>query len=61
VNFTQRADTHDEIKRGLASLAKLTEYTAPNWNAQHFDPMAGEVKAFLAARKQLHQTKAVLA
>lgn len=61
VNFTQRADTHAEIKRALASLAKLTEYTSPDWNAEHFDPMAHEVKTFLAAARPYHPTKAALA
>jgi exopolysaccharide biosynthesis predicted pyruvyltransferase EpsI len=61
VNFDKRADTHDEIKRALASLAKLTEYKSPNWNAQHFDPMANEVKTFLMARSISLQMKAISA
>lgn len=61
VNFTQRADTHAEIKRALASLAKLTEYKSPNWNAQHFDPMADEVKAFLSEQQAEAKVKAIYA
>lgn len=50
VNFTRRADSAEDIKTALADLGKLGEYLAPNWNEKHFEPMAKEVKDFLASR-----------
>ena len=47
VNFTRRADNIEDVKNALSDLEKLTEYSAPDWNEKHFDPMAKEVKDFL--------------
>ena len=52
VNFTRRADNIEDVKHALIDLETLTEYTAPNWNEKHFDPMAKEVKEFLENGRQ---------
>lgn len=57
VNFTRRADTHQEIEQALVTLSNLNSYTAPDWNALHFDPMADEVKAFLCEHQALSKLK----
>ncbi len=57
VNYTRRADSHDEIQHALLALAQLPEHTSPNWNDQHFDPMAEEVKAFLDEYKPVKKVK----
>lgn len=57
VNFTRRADTHQEIKQALSALSSLTSYSAPDWNALHFDPMADEVKAFLCEQQPVSKLK----
>lgn len=61
VNFTRRADTHEEIAQALTALSNLTSYSAPDWNALHFDPMADEVKAFLCNRQVGTQLEAQFA
>lgn len=60
VNFTRRADSHEQIQQALTELAQLTEYQSPNWNSTHFDPMAQEVKAFLSAYQQGGDVKKVV-
>ena len=57
VNYTHRADSHEEIAHALTALAQLTALTSPNWNTQHFDPMADEVKAFLIEKNPVVETK----
>lgn len=57
VNFTRRADTHQEIEQALIALSNLTSYTSPDWNALHFDIMADEVKAFLCEHQQISKLK----
>lgn len=61
VNFTRRADTHEEISQALTALSNLSSYSAPDWNVLHFDPMADEVKAFLSSKQAGSQLKAQFA
>lgn len=61
VNFTRRADSHAQITQALAELGQLSTYQSPDWNKLHFDPMAHEAKAFLAAYHKSDLKKAAYA
>jgi len=49
VNYVRRIDSQENLITAIKDLEKLQEYTAPRWNALHFDPMAVEVNEFLAS------------
>ncbi|MDO9204590.1 polysaccharide pyruvyl transferase family protein [Methylotenera sp.] len=48
VNYVKRVNSTDDLVAALTEMQGFHEYVSPRWSDIHFDPMAIEVKNFLA-------------